>query len=323
MYQAYLSFIVGIFVIYIIKELINNKTNYLELFKYLLCIIVGVIIYFITMKISLILFHINLASYSNANKIGISTLLNIPKKIVESYKLFYNYYFTDLITKNMYMYNNILNILFIIISLITIIINMVINKTKRTNIIICSFLLVLLPVFLNSIIFVIDDSKLQLLMASSYLTIPILILSLNHKYIKYILYFILIILMRNYLVQVQATYLTLEDTFNKYNTVINTAIVNNINELDKKFIVIGNIQNNSQVSKMNYGFISDEGLLWDEYNLRKLGFERFCLEYYGLKLDFGSEDDYSKYKDENNDEIIYKDEDLIIINFNNYKNKSN
>lgn len=324
MYQAYLSFIVSIYVIYFIKCLFNKKVNYKELIKYILCILIGVIVYFIIMKLSLLIFNINISSYCNADKICLKTLLTIPNKIIESYKLFYSFYFTDSIMKNTYMHNNIINILLFGIFIISLVINIIKNKVNTINIVIISILVLLLPIFLNSVIFVIDDSKLQLLMATSYLCIPCLLLSFDNYNYRYIVYVIVILLIRNYLVQIQATYLTLENTYNKYDTIISTAITNNINDLDKRFIVIGNIDNkNTEISKMNYGFISDDGLFWDEYNLRKLGFERFCNQYYGLDLTYGSEDEYKYILDYESDDLIYNIDQIIVINLNNYKKTVN
>ena len=88
--------------------------------------------------------------------------------------------------------------------------------------------------------------------------------------------------------------------------------------------MIGNIDNkNTEISKMNYGFISDDGLFWDEYNLRKLGFERFCNQYYGLDLTYGSEDEYKYILDYESDDLIYNIDQIIVINLNNYKKTVN
>ena len=95
---------------------------------------------------------------------------------------------------------------------------------------------------------------------------------------------VIILLLRNNLIQTQATYLSLENTFNKYNTVITSAIKENINHQNYKFALIGSTKNETEINKLNYGFISDDAIFWEEYNLKKLGFERFCYEYYGLKL---------------------------------------
>ena len=139
MYQAYLSLIITFFVIYNIKLLLDNNFKYMEFFKYLICLVIGVILYFITMKLSLYVFHISISNYSNADKIGINTLINIPDKIIDSYKFFYNYYFTDSIMKNTYMHNNYLNLLVFILLVINLFIYFYKSSTDRKNIVIIIF----------------------------------------------------------------------------------------------------------------------------------------------------------------------------------------
>ena len=322
MYQAYLSLIITFFVIYNIKLLLDNNFKYMEFFKYLICLVIGVILYFITMKLSLYVFHISISNYSNADKIGINTLINIPDKIIDSYKFFYNYYFTDSIMKNTYMHNNYLNLLVFILLVINLFIYFYKSSTDRKNIVIIILLLLLLPIFLNSIIFVINDSKLQLLMSMSYIMVIVLLLSINNFKIKYISLIILIFLLRNYLIQDQATYLSLEHTFNTYYNVIDIALKNDVDNINKKYIIIGEVKNNSDINKRNYGFISDDSIFWDEYNLRKIAFEQFTDEYFGIKLEFGSEYLYNKLLKNTSNDLIYNYDNNIVINLNNYKKNS-
>ena len=322
MYQAYLSLIITFFVIYNIKLLLDNNFKYMEFFKYLICLVIGVILYFIAMKLSLYVFHISISNYSNADKIGINTLINIPDKIIDSYKFFYNYYFTDSIMKNTYMHNNYLNLLVFILLVINLFIYFYKSSTDRKNIVIIILLLLLLPIFLNSIIFVINDSKLQLLMSMSYIMVIVLLLSINNFKIKYISLIILIFLLRNYLIQDQATYLSLEHTFNTYYNVIDIALKNDVDNINKKYIIIGEVKNNSDINKRNYGFISDDSIFWDEYNLRKIAFEKFTDEYFGIKLEFGSEYLYNKLLKNTSNDLIYNYDNNIVINLNNYKKNS-
>ena len=93
------------------------------------------------MKLSLYVFHISISNYSNADKIGINTLINIPDKIIDSYKFFYNYYFTDSIMKNTYMHNNYLNLLVFILLVINLFIYFYKSSTDRKNIVIIILLL--------------------------------------------------------------------------------------------------------------------------------------------------------------------------------------
>ena len=316
MYQAYLSVIVTTFIIYNIKLLLEKKENFKLSLKYILTLLMGALLYFIIMKISLLVFHVNMSNYSGADKIGLQTLLSIPKKIGLSYKLFYEYYFTDKIVKNIYIKNNILNIFLLILLIIGVVFQIFKNNLSPKKKVLTLLLVLALPIFLNSIIFTINDTKLQLLMSASYLLIPLLLITtMPEKKMKYKRKKVNNLLLRKNHIQTQATYLSLENTFNKYNTVITSAIKENINHQNYKFALIGSTKNETEINKLNYGFISDDAIFWEEYNLKKLGFERFCYEYYGLNLTFVSEEDYDKIKqrENKNQEIIYTYDDIIVI----------
>lgn len=316
MYQAYLSLIVTLFVIYNLKLILDKKENYKELFKYLILLIIGILFYFISMKLSQLVFHIDMSSYSNANEIGINTILTIPNKIIDTYKLTYRFFFTNSIIKNTYLHNNIINLLILITIIISIIVNLFRNNISNKNKIITILIILTLPIYLNSIIFVISGTKLQLLMSSSYLLIYLLLIYLIPKNnIKYLNIILIILLLRNNLIQVQSTYLTLENTFNRYNLVIDSAIRENINNSNTKYVVIGKDKvKSTNISKQNYGFISDDSILWKEYNLRKLGFTRFCEEYYGLNINYLSEDKALELENNRTNKLIENRDDITIIN---------
>ncbi len=316
MYQAYLSLIVTLFVIYNLKLILDKKENYKESFKYLILLIIGILFYFISMKLSQLVFHIDMSSYSNANEIGINTILTIPNKIIDTYKLTYSFFFTNSIIKNTYLHNNIINLLILITITITIIVNLFKNNISNKNKIITTLIILTLPIYLNSIIFVISDTKLQLLMSSSYLLIYLLLIYLIPKNsIKYLNIVLIILLLRNNLIQVQSTYLALENTFNRYNLVIDSAIKENINNPNTRYVVIGKEKiKSTNISKQNYGFISDDSIFWKEYNLRKLGFTRFCEEYYGLNINYLSKDKALELENNKTDKLIENRDDITIIN---------
>ena len=218
--------------------------------------------------------------------------------------------------KNIYIKNNILNIFLLILLIIGVVFKIFKNNLSPKEKVLTLLLILALPIFLNSVIFTINDTKLQLLMSASYLLIPLLLITtIPENKMKYLSIIVIILLLRNNLIQTQATYLSLENTFNKYNTVITSAIKENINYQNYKFALIGSTKNETEINKLNYGFISDDAIFWEEYNLKKLGFERFCYEYYGLNLTFVSEKDYDKIKqrENKNQEIIYTYDDIIVI----------
>lgn len=315
MYQAYLSLIITVFVLYNIKLILNKKYNYKDVLHYLVLLIIGVISYFVLMKLSLVIFHIDLSSYGDADKVGLNTLLSIPSKFIESYKLTFEFVFKDNIIKNNYFNNYIYSIILSILMIIFIVRDIIKNKIKKKNIVLIIVLLLLLPVFLNSVIFVINDSKLQLLMSVSYIIIPVFILSFDvNRIYKLILVLVFGLLFRIYYIQVQATYTSLENTFNSYKLVISKSIND---KKDYKYMIIGNIDTYQDINNLNYGFISDLGIFWDEYNLRKLGFCKFSKMYLNKEVEYVDIDTYNNLLNNDYYNIINYIDDVIVINFDN------
>ena len=119
--------------------------------------------------------------------------------------------------------------------------------------------------------------------------------------------------------------MSLENQFMKYNTVIGSSILQNINHLDKKFVIVGNIKKDSDndisnIYNSNYGFIADEDIFWNEYNLRKLAFERFVYQYYGVKVTFADLNTYNYILDNRKtSEVIYEIDGTNVIDFYNYR----
>ena len=68
------------------------------------------------------------------------------------------------------------------------------------------------------------------------------------------------------------------------------------------------------ISKLNYGFISDDSIFWKEYNLRKLGLTRFCKEYYGLNINYVDENKAKHLEDNKTNKLIETKDNTIVIN---------
>ena len=82
-------------------------------------------------------------------------------------------------------------------------------------------------------------------------------------------------------------------------------------------MIIGNIDTKTNINKLNYGYISDLGIFWDEYNLRKIAFTKF-VKYYGhKKIEFVDVDTYNSLLNDKYDKIINHIDDIVIIDFDN------
>ena len=324
-YQAAISIGFTLLIIYSIKLLFEDKFKFKELIFNAISILIGLVIYYILVKISLLVFNVGMTSYSDANNLNILELIKlIPTKILLSYQYFYYYFFgnnTDIL-KNYYMKNHILNYLLFITITISIGYKLYKSKISISNKIFIILGILILPIVMNTVSFLIPIAKFHLLMAGSYLVFYYFLFSmLDVKFLKVISIILLCLLIRNYIVQDQAAYLSLEKTKNNYDTIIDSCINNNINGLDNKFMVIGTLpKGNSELDriyKMNYGFISDLDIFWgDDYTNSKNGFIRYMYFYKGLSINYVTEDEYYSIIDSDEFKMMsnyYEEIDNVIV----------
>ena len=315
-YQAYLSVAVSIYAFYLLKKLLD-KEKIKKYLSYIFIIIGGVLLYYVVMKISLIVFNVSMSEYQNANSIGFSAILKIKDNFLLTYQLFYKYFFSDYVIKNSYFHNSYLYLGLLILFVVEIVLNIKKSKIPKNSILLIILIIVLLPCFLNAITFILSDSKLQLLMSISYLMFVMFIgTNTNSNYGKYILVILVTFLSINYFIEDQASYKSIEKTNMAYKDIINSSGL----EKDKYYVIVGDIDNRGDIYKKNYGFVCDEGIFWEEYHLRKLGFERYTKQVFNKKLNFGSEEDYQKYQDASLDEVLTTKDNLIIIDLRQIKN---
>ena len=102
-YQAYLGVVLGITVTLLVRYLIENvklKEVVLTAVKFIVTIFVGVLVYYIILKIVLLINNIEMASYKGANSLGITTIMSLSKTILQSYKDCFEFFFGNTIIYN-------------------------------------------------------------------------------------------------------------------------------------------------------------------------------------------------------------------------------
>lgn len=326
-YQAYIQVSLTLFVLMVIKKLLEKSFSIKDLVKYILTIVVGLISYFLLMKLSLLVFNIDMASYSGASNFGINSILNIPKEIINTYITFYDYYFNNKILNNTYLLNNILNLLILILFVVLVIYRSIKSKLKLNEYIILFISILILPIVMNFILLIMPNTKMQLLMSASYILLFIFAIYLvkDFKYSKSFLIILLLLLSRNFIIENYASMKSLEITYNKTYKIASN-MLDNINSYGykNKVMITGNLDNNEyynytnennleHLSELNYGFISNFSLFWDNYVNIKNGWERFFYEYLGYNLNFVSEEEYNKIleMDEFKEMATYPNKDSI------------
>lgn len=336
-YQAYIQTTLVLFTIYIIHLILNRKFTYPFLLKSIIILATSLIGYFILMKLSLAILGISLSSYSGANSFGLNNLLHIPNRILDTYQVFFSFLFKDELVLNHNVGIHIINAILLITGFVFLTIHIVKRKISLRYSVLSYLLIFLLPLFSNFILLIIPDTKIQLLMAQSYLLIYISLFSIPLKNkSRYLLLLLCALLCRSYLIQDSATYMSLEITFNKTYKIANS-LVDRIHELgdNKKVMITGNLDKNSyyhhktnhelnHIYNLNYGFVANDSLFWDEYTNIKNGWTRYLYEYLGVNIDFVDVDtynhimtsnEYKKMKPYPNQNSIQLIDDTIVIKF--------
>ena len=311
MYQAYLAIPLTLLLLWWMIQILKKKFCWKEFFISFGIIILAALFYFILMKLSLLVFHVDLSSYRGASQFGIDTILDIPSRIINAYQSFYQFYFADSIVSNSNMFMQVFYAVMFILLFIGIGYSFYQNKVSLKQALLFILFFILIPVFVNIVTIILPDTKIQLLMSNGYLLIFFFVCYfMQDKRVFSILTIILFIfIIRGYIIQDSATYQTLEHTYQKTYQIADD-IRNQINELgyQKQVMIAGNLDHNAyytkesstelkNISTYTYGFVSNYSLFWDEYTNMKNGWSRFMEQELGTSITFVSSDTYQEILD--------------------------
>lgn len=340
MYQAYLAIPITLLLLFWMIKIIKKDFKWKDFFLSFGMIIIGTILYYVLMKLSLIIFQIDLNSYRGANTLSIKTILEIPSRILNSYQNFYDFYFTNNIVNNSNVFLNILNIFLLIFLIICCITTLIRKKISWKYCLLFIILLLLLPIAINIITILLPNTSMQLLMSSGYLLIFFLLAYLvqKNKISKIIFIILAVIISRGYIIQDNATYQTLENTYYKTHAIASD-IKEEIKNLDynKDIMITGSLDQNEyymktkttelkNISKLTYGFVSNYSLFWSEFTNMKNGWSRFMETYLDFPITFVDLETYQKiletneYKDMKpypNKDSIQEIDNVIVIKLSN------
>lgn len=329
MYQAYLAIPLTLLLFWWMIQILKKKFHWRDFFISFVIIILGSVFYFVLMRLSLVIFHIDLSSYRGASQFGIDTILDIPSRIVNAYQSFYQYYFTDNIVANSNVFMQVFYILMFFLLVIGIGYSFYKNKVSLKYSLLFLFFLLLIPMFVNVVVILFPDTKMQLLMSSGYLLIFFFVFYFmqDKKVFSILTIFLFIFIIRGYIIQDSATYQTLEHTYQKTYQVASD-IRGRINKLgyQKQVMIVGNLDQNkyynkqdstelNNISSYTYGFVSNYSLFWDEYSNMKNGWSRFMEGEVGTSITFVDIDTYQKILEtkEYKDMEVYPDKDSIQL----------
>ena len=172
-YQAYIGVLTTLYLITKIFKMLECKDSpkvfYKKVVIDILTILIGLIIYYVCLKIITSIFHINISEYSGGNKIiSIDTIKNIISSIIGTYRTFYKFYFTDSIVVNTdFFAMKIINLFSFVIIIINFIYYFISTKTLTIwKIVTLLFLIMFYPIVCCIIQLIAIDREINLLMAT-------------------------------------------------------------------------------------------------------------------------------------------------------------
>ena len=232
-YQSYIAVSVSLIIIYVIKETIDKKKEILkDILKLFIMGILGIIIYFIILKVLLLINKTSLSNYKGADSMGIPPISEWPKLIFRTYKHFIGYF----IGKSYFrvsIFESTIRILTIILTFILLINKITKEKfyKNKTNIIIFILLIVLIPFTFNIVDFMAfkaDLTSLQIYSFSSlYLLIILILDKTKSNYLNTIIRILIIAIGIMNFTTVNKYYFK-QETYYKYTENFNNRLLNKI-----------------------------------------------------------------------------------------------
>ena len=232
-YQSYIAVSVSLIIIYVIKETIDKKKEILkDILKLFIMGILGIIIYFIILKVLLLINKTSLSNYKGADSMGIPPISEWPKLIFRTYKHFIGYF----IGKSYFrvsIFESTIRILTIILTFILLINKITKEKfyKNKTYIIIFIILIVLIPFTFNIVDFMAfkaDLTSLQIYSFSSlYLLIILILDKTKPNYLNTIITILIIAIGIMNFTTVNKYYFK-QETYYKYTENFNNRLLNKI-----------------------------------------------------------------------------------------------
>lgn len=333
LYQAYLGVILGLAIILMIKHLLDDmpiKEVLIRALKYVITIGIGVIVYYIVLKIIIAIMGISLASYKGANSLGIATIKKLPRSIMQAYQDFFKFFFADKIINNQYWKRNYINIVIFILAFIGLILNFVKNnyKNKGVRALLVTVFLVLYPVGVNIMDLIAPATVINLVTGPGILTSIIIIYLIYDKLkgdsidniLKYAYIVVISVLILTFILQNTFTYMCRQETFNNY-IAVSSNIYNRATNLEgystkQKWMFSDVIKFQPKNRERANGFISDDNETWNNYK-GTLQNSKFFEKYLGIKINICSKSKYDeivKTKEFEEMPIYPNDGSIKIIN---------
>ncbi len=223
LYQAYLGFSTAVILLTILLNLISGKTKELvkPVFKTILSGGLGLLLYWVLMKISLLLSNTTVPEYSGADSIGIfNSITNLNKSVSTAYLDFY-LYFTQ---------NSVFTFMFLIFAILISIhfVKLLISKNILGAVLMAAAI-TLLPLIFNIICIIVPERRVNQLMGHHMqLILPFIFVLINRisrkTFTNAMTCVIFTIVSLNLTVNAYATYLSAELSYIYNDTIVSAAL---------------------------------------------------------------------------------------------------
>lgn len=182
-YQAYVPITIGMFVLLLIKRALRSDAQLKELIcrgvYYCLNLILGLLFYFVCLKVLLVLYGMELSDYQGVGNMGQISLVELPQLIWQAFRSFCMLPISDYCSL---AHTPVLKLAYILLFVVTagMIGYILIKKVKKMELVIFTLLLcIVFPIAVNFVVIMCPDSNIYTLMVYAFvlvLAMPVIVL---------------------------------------------------------------------------------------------------------------------------------------------------
>lgn len=172
-------------VVVLIRGIFNNSKFFEKILRFAILMLLGSIFYYIGLRISLLVYGLELANYRGADKFGLINIIkNSPESIVKCYWDFFSFYFTRSYRMSNSFGLSIAYIFLGVLCALSIIASVIKRKLSKIQVILIIILLMISPIACNLINIVIPGTKIEILLTFPMISFPVLLFALCYNLLK-------------------------------------------------------------------------------------------------------------------------------------------
>lgn len=343
LYQAYLGVLLGLLIIYTIKEIIetDTKTALKKFLRNCLIIFIGICFYYILFRVFCKINHVRPSAYKGANGLGLETILALPKNILNAFVDFYNFFFAErIIINNNFYFRQFFYLALAII--LTLVLAKVIKNRKNSQKIATICLIITFPIFINIMNLIASGTRINLVTGPGLITTFVLLIflldqlknsSLNNL-LRWLSSILLIIVAWTFMLSNTHTYIARNDQYSDFKTIMSniyqkaTSLENY--KKDLPFLFSNIIDTPAREYEKTNGMITGNTISWTGY-AGVMRYEEFFKKFLGVDIKSADEHKYLEivntkdfqdmpvYPEANsvkiiNDVVVIKVSDQTLIN---------